>query len=83
MKMEAWCPASEKADGLLHTIIDGQLVRRETRSTPGNYMGFFEDAYQTIANGAPNPVPVADAIKTMTVLDAAQQSHREKRVINL
>ncbi len=81
--LEPWCPAPDKADGLLHTLIDGQLVRKETRSTPGNYMGFFEDVYQLLVNGAPNPVPVADAIKTMTVLDAAQQSHHEKRVIKL
>lgn len=79
----AWCPAPAKPDGLLHTLIDGELVRKETRSTPGNYMGFYDDVYNTIVKGAPNPVPVTDAIKTMTILDAAQLSHKEKRVVSV
>lgn len=79
----SWCPAPAKADGLLHTSIDGAVVRKEMRSTPGNYMGFYDDVYQCLVNGAPNPVPVADAIKTMTILDAALLSSKEKRVITL
>jgi predicted dehydrogenase len=79
----AWCPAPAKPDGLLHTLIDGELVRKETRSSPGNYMGFYDDVYNTIVKGAPNPVPVTDAIKTMTILDAAQLSHKEKRVVSV
>lgn len=82
-RVGAWCPAPAKPDGLLHTLIDGELVRKETRSTPGNYMGFYDDVYNTIVKGAPNPVPVADAIKTMTILDAAQLSHKEKRVVSV
>lgn len=81
--VKPWCPAPGKADGRLHTTINGEVIRKETYSTPGNYMGFFEDVYQTIANGAPNPVPIGDAIKTMTILDAARKSHEEKRVISL
>ncbi|HEY8399260.1 MAG TPA: Gfo/Idh/MocA family oxidoreductase [Flavihumibacter sp.] len=77
----SWCPAPANPDGLLHTSIDGEVVRKEMHSTPGNYMGFYEDVYQCLVNGAPNPVPIGDAIKTMTILDAALESNREKRVI--
>ncbi|KYP13901.1 Gfo/Idh/MocA family oxidoreductase [Flavihumibacter sp. CACIAM 22H1] len=79
--VESWCPAPSKPDGLLHSLVNGQVLRQETTSAPGNYMEFYTDVYNTLVKGAPNPVPVTDAIKTMTILDAAQLSHKEKRVV--
>ncbi|WP_346237443.1 Gfo/Idh/MocA family oxidoreductase [Niabella insulamsoli] len=78
-----WIPAPQGFDGLLHTLENGEVVRKETRSEMGNYMDFYSDVYATIVNGETNPVPASEAILTMRILDAALLSAREKRVISL
>jgi scyllo-inositol 2-dehydrogenase (NADP+) len=81
--LQSWCPAPDAPDGFLHTTIDGKDVREERTATPGNYMEYFEDVYQAIANGAPNPVPGEDGVKVIRILEAARQSARENKVIPL
>jgi len=82
--VESWCPPTDTPDGLLHTSMpDGTLVRNETLSTPGNYMGYYDDVLAALQQKANNPVPAADAIKTMRIIDAALQSAAEQKVILL
>ncbi|MCH5716177.1 Gfo/Idh/MocA family oxidoreductase [Niabella hibiscisoli] len=76
--LETWIPTPEGFDGLLHTTINGETVRKETRSEMGNYMQYYEDVYQALANGKSNPVPAADAVLTMRIIDAALLSNKEK-----
>lgn len=78
-----WCPAPSAPDGLLHTENNGQVVREEQTSGPGNYMGIFDDLYKSLTGRAANPVPAADGIKTVRVIEAALQSAAEGRIINL
>ncbi|HEX5655046.1 MAG TPA: Gfo/Idh/MocA family oxidoreductase [Chitinophagaceae bacterium] len=80
--LESWCPPPALPDGILHTEIDGQVVRKETTSTPGNYMGYYDDVYKALTGGAPNPVPAADAVKTMKIIEAAMMSAEEGRVLS-
>jgi predicted dehydrogenase len=79
----SWCPAPLGPDGLLHTEINGEVSREETTSGPGNYMGLFEDLYRSLAGNAPNPVPPADGIMTIRIIEAAMLSDREGRIVNL
>lgn len=81
--IETWIPTPEGFDGVLHTTINGQDVRKQTRSEMGNYMDYYEDVYRALRNNMPNPVPAADAVLTMRVIDAALLSSKEKRVIPL
>ena len=80
--LESWCPAPPSPDGLLHTEINGEVVRKETTSSPGNYMGYYDDVYKALTGQGPNPVPAADGIKNMRIIEAALQSVAEKRIIN-
>jgi scyllo-inositol 2-dehydrogenase (NADP+) len=80
--LESWCPAPPKPDGLLHTEINGEVVRKATTSFPGNYMGYYDDVYKALTGQGPNPVPAADGIKNMRIIEAALQSEAEKRIIN-
>jgi scyllo-inositol 2-dehydrogenase (NADP+) len=82
-KMESWCPAPEKPDGLLHTEIDGKVVRKEQTSIPGNYMGFYDDLHKFLTDKRDNPVPAEDGIKTIKVIEAALQSTKETRIIEV
>lgn len=76
-----WCPAPAAPDGILHTEINGELVRSETTSGPGNYMGYYDDVYKALTGQGPNPVPAADGIRNMKILDAAIESAKEKRIV--
>ncbi len=80
--LENWCPAPAYPDGLLHTEIKGEVVRKELTSSPGNYMGYYDDVYKALTGQGPNPVPAADGIKNTRIIEAALQSVAEKRVIS-
>lgn len=80
--LEPWCANVEEPDGLLHYENEGVEVEQQMSSRSGNYMLFYEDVYNTLSGKAANPVPAADAVKTMTIIDAAFESDRTgKRVV--
>lgn len=81
--LQSWCPAPAAPDGLLHTLLNGEVIRKETISSPGNYMGYYDDVYKALTGKGPNPVPAAEAIQNMRIIDAALQSVSEKRIIEL
>lgn len=81
--VENWCPAPQTPDGLLHTRIGNDIIRKETTSSPGNYMGFYNDLYKTLREQAPNPVPASQAVLTMELLEAAGKSAVQERVVGL
>ncbi len=81
--LESWCPAPLKPDGLLHTEINGEVVCKQLTSAPGNYMGYYDDLYKSLTGKAPNPVAAEDGIKTIRIIEAALQSAKEGRKINL
>jgi len=41
--MGNWCPGPASPDGLLHTEMNAEVVRKETYSNPGSYMGYYND----------------------------------------
>jgi predicted dehydrogenase len=81
--LETWASAPSEPDGLLHTEIDGEMVRRQQTSSPGNYMGLFDDLYKFLTGKALNPVPPEDGIKTIRIIEAALQSSDQGKVISL
>lgn len=81
--LKTWAPPSATPDGILHTEINNEVVRQLLTSTPGNYMGYFDDVYKCLTQNAPNPVPGEDGVRVIKIIEAAEQSVKEKRVINL
>lgn len=81
--LESWCPAPEAPDGLLHIIADGKEVKEERTSSPGNYMHYFDDVCKAINKMAPNPVRGTDGVKIIRIVEAAKQSAKEEKIINL
>jgi len=81
--LESWCPAPSSPDGILHTEINGEVVRKETTSSPGNYMGYYDDVYKALTGQGPNPVPASDAIMNMRIIEAALESAGNGKVIKL
>lgn len=81
--LETWCPAPDKPDGLLHIVVDGKDVKEERTTSPGNYMYYFDDVYKAIHKITSNPVPGTDGVKIIRIIEAAKQSAREGRIINV
>ena len=81
--LENWCPVPASPDGLLHTEINGEVIRKETTSSPGNYMGYYDDVYKALTGQGPNPVPAADGIKNMRIIDAALESFASGKIVSL
>jgi predicted dehydrogenase len=81
--LESWCPPPAKPDGLLHTEIDGEVIRRETIAEAGNYMGYFDDLYKALRGERENPVPAADGINTIRIIEAAFKSAASGKMIHL
>lgn len=79
--LDSWCPDPPSPDGLLHTEMNGEVIRKETTSSPGNYMGYYDDVYKALTGQGPNPVPAADGIKNTRIIEAALQSVAEGKVI--
>ena len=81
--IEPWCKPQEEADGILHTEVSEGVIRKTTFSTPGNYMGYYNDIHHALLNNGPNPVPATDSIKGIRIIQAAMESSAEGKRINL
>ena len=74
-------PDSEK--GLLHTEKDGQLIKQQIVSLRGNYGEYYDGMYAAISENKDVPVSGEDGKKVIIVIEAAIQSNKEKRVVDL
>nr|WP_315145075.1 Gfo/Idh/MocA family oxidoreductase [uncultured Flavobacterium sp.] len=78
-----WGTEKEGQEGLLHTEIDGQIIKEKVPTLQGNYYDFFDGVYQAIANGKFEPVTAQEGVNVMRIIEAAFQSSEQKRAINL
>jgi len=74
-------PDSER--GLLHTEKNGNIIREQVPSLQGNYLDYYEGIYQCLRHNAPAPVTAEDGLKVVKIIEAAIESSREHKVINL
>lgn len=81
--LTTWGTEKEGQEGLLHTEIDGKIVREKVPTFQGNYYDFFEGVYQAIANDHVEPVTAQDGVNVMRIIEAAFQSSEQKRMIDL
>lgn len=74
-------PASEQ--GLLHTEKNGEIIRRKIPSLQGNYYDYYDGVHQALRHDKPMPVTASDGIQVMRIIDAAFESNRLKKIIDL
>jgi len=74
-------PEAER--GLLHTETEGKISREYISSFKGNYTDYYEGICQAIRNKQPLPVTAEDGMKVIKIIEAAFQSSKERRVIDL
>ena len=71
----------EAGQGILHTEIEGKVIKEKVKTLPGNYMDYYEGVYQAITANKTMPVTADDGIKVMQIIEAALKSSREKRLV--
>ncbi|WP_281336726.1 Gfo/Idh/MocA family oxidoreductase [Flavobacterium eburneipallidum] len=81
--LTTWGFEQEGYEGLLHTEVDGKIIREKVPTLRGNYYHFFDGLYQAIANHAPEPVTAQDGVHTLQIIEAAIQSNKQGKIINL
>lgn len=74
-------PPSES--GVLHTWGQGGEANERLASPLGNYASFFSGLYRHLREGAPAPVPLADSLLNIRIIEAALESSRAQAVVAL
>ena len=67
--------------GVLHTEIEGSIVRENIPTLHGNYYGFFDQLYKAIRKNEPAPVTATDGVNVMRLIEAAIQSNADQKII--
>ena len=80
---ESWGIEPESEQGILHTEVDGGVIRKHLPTEPGNYMSYFDEVYAAIRDNQTPPVTAEDGLNIMIVIEAAFESARKKKVIDL
>jgi len=73
-----WGQEPEDIYGLLHTEINGKIIKEKYPSLTGNYGGFYKDLYQTIRRGEPLKVKPEHGYNTIRLIELATESNEKK-----
>ena len=69
--------------GLLHTEIDGEVVKKYIISEQGNYNEYYNGLYEAIRNNGPLPVTAEDGLKVIRIIEAAFDSQAKGCKVSL
>ncbi|MFV8371597.1 Gfo/Idh/MocA family oxidoreductase [Flavobacterium sp. LB2P74] len=81
--LDTWGTESSDKKGLLHTEINGEIVKEHIPTLQGNYYAFFDGVYNSISLDAIEPVTAQDGVHVMQIIEAAIQSSAQKKRIDL
>ncbi|KDN53917.1 Gfo/Idh/MocA family oxidoreductase [Flavobacterium seoulense] len=81
--LESWGTESLEKQGFLHTESDGKITNGKIPTLQGNYYDFFDGVYNSIINNSLEPVTADDGARVMQIIEAAIESNKEKRVVDL
>ncbi|SHH07968.1 Predicted dehydrogenase [Flavobacterium micromati] len=80
---DTWGTESIENQGLLHTEIKGEIIKKLIPTLQGNYYDFFDGVYHSIINNTVEPVTALDGVRVMQIIEAAIQSSAQKKAIDL
>ncbi len=78
-----WGVEPETQKGFLHTESGGKVIKGYVDSMRGNYGEYYNGIYDALRNDKDVPVTAEDGMKVIKIIEAAFQSHKEKRAITL
>lgn len=78
-----WGSEPEEAQGLLHTEINGNTVRKHIPSHKGNYLEYYDQLYKAIKEDLPPPVTAQQGRQVIHIIEKAFESNDQKKVVQL
>jgi scyllo-inositol 2-dehydrogenase (NADP+) len=81
--LHTWGTEAIANQGLLHTEINGEMVKKLIPTLRGNYYDFFDGVYNSIVNNTIEPVTALDGIHVMQIIEAAIHSNTDSKIIDL
>ena len=76
---EDWGKEPDESYGILHTELNGNVVRKKIPSKKGNYGQYYKNVYDTIVNDAPLLEKPEHGYNTIKIIELAQESSRLKK----
>jgi scyllo-inositol 2-dehydrogenase (NADP+) len=80
---EDWGKEPSHEDGLLHTEINGKVVKEKIPTLAGNYGDYYSAIFESVVNGAPLPVTAEQGRDVISIIEASLLSNKERKVINV
>ena len=78
-----WGLEPETEQGLLHTLINGETIRKRIPTERGNYGEYYKLLYEALRNGAPLPVTAEDGRNVIGIIEKCFESAQQKKIIDL
>ncbi len=78
---EDWGKEPEEERGLLHTEMNGTIIKEFVTSPDGSYTEFYDGIYNAIKEGTPPLVTAEEGLEVVRIIEAAFVSNAEKRVV--
>ncbi|HEY6900888.1 MAG TPA: Gfo/Idh/MocA family oxidoreductase, partial [Puia sp.] len=78
---ENWGIEADSDRGLLHTEIDGKVIRELVPSEKGDAGDYFRGIYQAIRNNKPLPVTAEEGALVIRVIEKAYESLAAKKIV--
>ncbi|ANF53162.1 oxidoreductase [Chryseobacterium glaciei] len=79
-----WTIPLKETDGILNVLNENSETERTlTSSEPGNYMNYYQNIYEHIVFGYYLPSPAGEIIQNMKIIDAAWDSSKQGKVVEL
>jgi scyllo-inositol 2-dehydrogenase (NADP+) len=80
---EDWGTEPESGKGILHTEINGSIIREAIASEKGNYMEYYNQLHAAIIFDKPLPVTAQQGRDVVYIIEKAYESVQEKRIVEL
>ncbi len=78
-----WGTEPDNQKGLLHTEVNGKIIREYITSEQGNYADYYDGIYNALVHNAPLPVTAEEGMQVIKIIEAAYRSNAELRVVNV
>ncbi|MBP0903591.1 Gfo/Idh/MocA family oxidoreductase [Mariniflexile gromovii] len=78
-----WGMELDTDSGLLHTEIDGEVIKKHIPTLKGDYMAYYNAIYQALRNNKQVPVSAEEGLNVIKIIESALKSHKEGRVVYL
>jgi scyllo-inositol 2-dehydrogenase (NADP+) len=77
-----WGTEPDTEKGLLHTEIDGKIIREYITSEEGNYNDYYNSLYDSIRLDKPLPVTPEEGAEVVKIIETAFESSKKQSVIH-